>query len=403
MVQKKIGIVGKPSAGKTTFLNALCELNAKTAEYPFTTIEPNEGVAYVSSQCPCKELGVQCEPRNSACENGIRRIPIRILDVAGLVPGAHEGKGLGNQFLNDLADADALVHVLDCSGSLDFEGQEVESGSHDPMLDVQFLEKEITLWMVGILKKGWNRLIRTAESEKDKVVDLLSERFSGLKVTNKQIAQSFVSLDLPDTLRNWSDEHIYTLCKAILHVSKPFIHAANKIDKPTSKDNLKKLIQSLGEDRVIPTAAALEIFLQKMNKKGNIVYISESGSLELQKDAEIKPQELTVLQKTKTEILECYGSTGILKVLNTAAFDALGFIVVYPVADTSKFSDHDGHVLPDAFLVSKGTNAKGLAEIIHQDLAKSFIHAIDAKTKRRLAENYQLEDGDVIRIVSAAK
>ncbi|MFW9914899.1 MAG: redox-regulated ATPase YchF [Candidatus Thorarchaeota archaeon] len=402
MVQKKIGIVGKPSAGKTTFLNALCGLNAKTADYPFTTIDPNEGVAYVSSPCPCKELEVQCEPRNSSCENGIRRIPIRIIDVAGLVPGAHEGKGLGNQFLGDLADADALIHVLDCSGSLDFEGQEVESGSHDPTLDIEFLEKEIALWMVGILKKGWDRLVRRSDSEKAKHVDLLYEKFSGLKITKTHIMQALASVDLPSSPREWSDDHNYELCRAILHLSKPFIHAANKIDRPSSKPNLEKLIQVHGEERIIPTSAAVEVFLQKASEKNAIEYNSKIGSLKILDDTKLNPQELNVIQKAKMEILEPYGSTGVLKTLNTATFGALKLIVVYPVADTTKFSDHDGRVLPDAFLVPEGTTAKGFAEIIHQDLAKSFIHAIDAKTKRRLAESHELNNNDVIRIVSAA-
>ncbi|MFX0116158.1 MAG: TGS domain-containing protein, partial [Candidatus Hodarchaeota archaeon] len=185
-------------------------------------------------------------------------------------------------------------------------------------------------------------------------------------------------------------------------LGKPLIHAANKIDRPTSKENLKKLIQAYGEDSIIPTSAAVEIFLQKLNEKHLISYNSKLGSFEILDDSELKSQELNILEKAKGEILEPYGSTGVLRTLNNAAFNALKLIVVYPVADTAKFSDHDGRVLPDAFLVPKGTTARGLAEIIHQDLAKNFIHAIDAKTKRRLAENHELNDGDIIRIVSAA-
>lgn len=402
MVQKKIGIVGKPSAGKTTFLNALCGLNAKTADYPFTTIDPNEGVAYVSSPCPCRELEIKCEPRNSSCEDGIRRIPIRILDVAGLVPGAHEGKGLGNKFLGDLADADALIHVLDCSGSLDFEGQEAEPGSHDPLLDIEFLEKEIAFWMAGILKKGWDRLARRAESEQIKSADLLFEKLSGLKIAKEHIVQALASVNLPASPREWKDEDVYSLSKSILHFGKPFIHAANKIDKPTSKEHFNGLVQAHGENKIIPTSAAVEIFLQKMNERDLIDYNSKLGSLEVLDETKLKPPEANVLQKAIKEIIEPYGSTGVLKTLNTAAFDALELIVVYPVADTTQYSDNDGRILPDAFFVPKGTTAKGLAEIIHHDLAKNFIHAIDAKTKRRLAENHELNDSDIIRIVSAA-
>ena len=85
-----VGIVGKPSSGKTTFLNAACLTDAKTAPYPFTTVEPNHGVAYIRVDCVCKELGVEDNPQNSVCQDGVRRIPVEILDVAGLVPGAWE-------------------------------------------------------------------------------------------------------------------------------------------------------------------------------------------------------------------------------------------------------------------------------------------------------------------------
>ncbi len=403
MVQKKIGIVGKPSAGKTTFLNALCGLNAKTADYPFTTIEPNEGVAYVSTNCPCQELGVKCDPRNSDCEEGVRRIPIRILDVAGLVPGAHEGKGLGNKFLNDLADADVLIHVLDCSGSLNSEGQEIKPGVHDPNNDIQFLEKEIVLWMIGILKKGWDRFLRRAESEKQKSQDLLAEKLSGLKITKAHIAHALSTVELSPSPRNWTDDDLFSLCQFILQIGKPFIYSANKIDKPTSKKHYKNLIDLYGDEKVIPTSAAVEIFLQKMSQQNKIRYDSKNGFLEINNRDSLKAQELDVIEKAEKEIIDQFETTGILRALNYATFDALRLIVVYPVADATNYTDHDGNVLPDAFLVPKGSTAKSLAEIIHQDLAKNFIHAIDARSKRRLAEDHQLQDGDIIRIVSAAK
>ena len=129
-----IGIVGKPSSGKTTILNALCMTDAKMGNYPFTTINPNRGIAYVRVPCPCRDLDTNCNPRTGSCQEGTRYVPIEVLDVAGLVPGASEGKGLGNQFLDDLRQANVLIHVLDTSGTTDAEGNDVDS--YNPVDDI---------------------------------------------------------------------------------------------------------------------------------------------------------------------------------------------------------------------------------------------------------------------------
>ncbi|MEM4201360.1 MAG: GTPase, partial [Nitrososphaerales archaeon] len=112
-----VGIVGKPNTGKSTFFNAATLMNVPMANYPFTTIQPNYGVAYLRKDCVCKRLNVKDNPVNSVCVNGVRLIPVKLVDVAGLVPGASQGRGLGNKFLDDLRQADALIHVVDASGS----------------------------------------------------------------------------------------------------------------------------------------------------------------------------------------------------------------------------------------------------------------------------------------------
>ena len=150
-----IGFVGKPSSGKSTIFAAATLIDVARASYPFTTIEPNRGMGFVRVECVDKEFNVQCNPRSGFCVNHTRFVPVELLDVAGLVPGAHEGKGLGNKFLDDLRQADVLIHVVDASGSTNEKGEAVESGSHDPSKDVKFLEEELELWMLGILENNW--------------------------------------------------------------------------------------------------------------------------------------------------------------------------------------------------------------------------------------------------------
>ncbi|WP_455143204.1 YchF-related putative GTPase [Candidatus Hodarchaeum mangrovi] len=394
-----IGIVGKPSSGKTTFLNALCGTSAKTGDYPFTTIDPNQGVGFVTTPCVCNELNVTCQPRNSECIDRIRKIPIKLIDVAGLVPGAYKGRGMGNQFLADLAQADILIHVVDASGSLNEEGENVEPGSHDPMIDISFLEDEITQWMNGILKKDWNRAIRKAQTEQKNIIDFITEKFTGLKITKSDIlhAVNESNLDLKN-VQNWTDEEILKLCNSVQKIGKPILIAANKIDKPTSKSHLENL-QNMFGNFVIPTTALTDLVLKNLNTQRKINYISESGKLEIIDELSTKEQQ--IILKIEKEILLPYKTTGVFETLNRAVFDVLKLIPVYPVADSTHYSDQDGRILPEVFLVKEGTTVKELAGIIHQDLFKNFIYGVDAKTNRKLSDKSVIKFGDVIRIVAA--
>lgn len=395
-----VGIVGKPSSGKTTFLNALCGTSAKTADYPFTTIDPNQGVGFVTTPCVCQELNVTCNPRNSECVDNVRKIPVKVIDVAGLVPGAYEGRGMGNQFLSDLAQADILIHVLDISGSLNEEGESLDPGSHDPSKDIQFLENEIAQWMVGILKKDWLRAVRKAETERKNILDFITEKMTGLKITRAHISQAAKAANLDaSAAKEWNDTDLVRLCQEIQKKGKPIILAANKIDRPTSKRNFERLKKDIG-DHIVPTSALTDIVLKNLETKEKVKYVSESGRLTLSPN--LPPNEEQIVTKIQTDILTPYGTTGIFSTLNTAIFDVLELISVYPVADVSNLSDQDGKILPDVYLVPKGTSVKELAGIVHQDLFKHFLFGIDVRTNRKLSEKHEIQFGDVIKIQAAA-
>ena len=395
-----IGIVGKPSAGKSQFLNAACLTSVKTADYPFTTIEPNLGTAYVRHKCVCKELEVNCNPRNSICKNGIRLIPVNLLDVAGLVPDAWKGRGLGNKFLDDLRRADALIHVIDASGSLDEEGRPVEPGSWNPIKDVEFLENEITMWLLEIIKRDWGKISRLAVMEKKNFADILADRLAGLGITKIHIINaaknSSVHLDTP---HKWGEEDIFNFVNETRKIAKPMIIAANKIDKQTSKENIKKLIDE--GYPIVPTSALAEFFLRQLAEKKIIDYVPGDPDFNILKSEEIPDNDKKVLERIKSEILSEYKTTGVQEVLNKIVFEVLDLIAVYPVEDQNTFSDHQGLVLPDVLLVPKGTTTKQLAYKIHTDLGESFIYAVCGRSNKRLGEGHELVDGDVVKIVSA--
>ncbi|WP_287585052.1 redox-regulated ATPase YchF [Candidatus Borrarchaeum sp.] len=396
-----VGIVGKPSSGKTSFLNAACLTDAKVASYPFTTIEPNQGIAYVRKPCPHVDLGVEDTPVNSLCMEGIRHIPVELIDVAGLVPDAWQGKGLGNQFLDDLRQADVLIHVLDASGSIDADGQPIEAGSYDPKQDISFLEREINMWFLQIIQKDWNRLTRHAESARKEIDEPLADKLSGLGITRSHIRwalrEESVSKEKPV---NWSDEELFNFVEVLRKVSKPMIIVANKVDMSTSEKYLNSLLE-LEDYIVVPTCALCEYALKKLDEKDVIEYKSGEKSFKVNKSDVISDKEKASLERIQTEILEKYGSTGVQAALEKAVFELLDMIAVYPVHDTTKFADSEGRVLPDVYLVKRGTTAKEFAGKIHTDLAETFIHAVDARTGKRLGENHELSDGDIIKIVSA--
>lgn len=400
-----VGIIGKPSAGKSTFLNAACLTDAKVGDYPFTTIEPNVGTGHVVTKCVCEELGVKDTPINSICVDHQRYIPIKLLDVAGLVPDAHLGKGLGNKFLSDLSRADVLLHILDISGELDLEGRKIDTGTHDPLDDINFLENEIDLWFKNILlRTDWRKFTNKVTMEKTNFIDALYERLSGLAIQKKHILKSLEISELnTERLDQWNDSQIEHFSKILRKISKPIIIVANKIDKKNSVTNFHR-IQKVIESPIIPSSSLAEFFLRQLNEKRIISYRPGASTFDVLQPEKISEKEKSVLNEIQMKILDLFGNTGIQISLNTAVFDILNNIVVYPVHDEKKYMDHDGNILPDAYIIPKDMHLKEFIQNkIHSDLAKNFIYALDAKTKLRLGENHELKHNDVIKVVSAAR
>ena len=392
----QIAVTGKPNVGKSSFFNSATASKVEMANYPFTTIDANIAIGHVIDTCPCKELDVVCNPRNSECIDGKRIIPVELIDVAGLVPGAHEGKGLGNKFLDDLIQAKVLIHVIDASGSTDAEGNPVEAGSYDPLEDIDFMENEIVMWLYGILSRNWVRLARKIGAEHLDVSKVIYEQLSGTGITVEDVIEAKRKIE-PD-YNKWEEEDLIELTRNILKISKPMIIVANKADLPTSADNIKRLQEKY--PFVIPCSAESELALVRAAESGLINYTSGDSSFDLVDGEALNKNQKTALEYIQTNILDVYGSTGIQKALNTAIFDLLDMITVYPVSDEHKYTDQKGNVLPDAFLIKKGSTPHDLAFVIHSDIGDKFLYAIDARKNMRISSDYELVSGDIISIVT---
>lgn len=390
-----IGLVGKTNVGKSTFFKALTLAEVAIAPYPFTTIEKNEGIAFVKVDCVEKEFRTKCKPKYGYCVNSERFIPVKIIDVAGLVPGAHTGKGKGNQFLDDLREADMLIHVLDASGTSDENGR--PTSGYDPCFDVKFLQDEIDLWMHAIIAENWKNFARKISTTGKKATAEMARMLSGLKINEEMVKDAMKKLNLSERIVEWNDEQLLAFVCELRKKSKPMIIAANKVDLPRAADNIEKLKKTFPEMMIISCSAESELALREAAKHGLINYVPGENDFEIKK--ELTAEQQKALNFVKEKILKKYGSTGIQQCLNEAVFDFMKCITVYPVENEKHFSDSHGNVLPDAFLMPQNSTALDLAYKIHTSIGENFIAAIDSRTGKRLAKDYKLKDNDVIRIM----
>lgn len=389
-----VALAGKPNAGKSTFFRAATMADVDVANYPFTTIDPNRGVSHVRTRCPCLDRDERCGDED--CRDGKRYVPIELLDVAGLVPGAHEGRGLGNQFLDELTAADVVLNVVDASGGTDAEGEPVEVGSYDPVKDVRFVEEEMDLWLAGIIERNWESVARRSRSPGFDIDDALADMLTGIGATEADVAAVLRGLDYPTDPREWTDEHQKALGRAIRARTKPMVVVANKVDLAPAEVVDRLLAAS--ED-VVPASAEGELALRHGARAGVVDY--DPGDTEFEVIDEPTEEQERGLDRIRA-VLDDWEGTGVQSALNRAVYDRLDRVTVYPVENETRWTDGQGNVLPDAFLLPQGSTPRDLAYAVHSDIGDGYLHAVDARSGRRIGEDHELGEGDVIKVVSTA-
>lgn len=398
-----IGLVGKPSAGKSTFFKAATLAEVAIASYPFTTIKSNHGIGYVKVDCIEEEFGVKCKPNHGFCIEGKRFVPVEIMDVAGLVPGASEGKGLGNKFLDDLRTADVFIHILDVSGTTDAEGKLTEN--YDISKDVEFLEQELDKWFFNIMVKAWKTFIRKIETElgdsgsKGNFSKTVAKQFSGLKVSEADVRNVLIKNPFSAKPGLWNNDDLMRFASALRKESKPVIIAANKIDLEKSPENYEKIKEKFPGMIVIPCSADSELALREASKADLVDYIP--GERDFSVKGNLSKRQENALERIKENVLDKFEKgTGVQAVLNYAVFDLLRYIAVFPVENVNKLTDSKGNILPDCFLLPEGSTALDFAYFMHTDLGNDFVKAIDARSKTALGKDHKLKHRDVLEIIT---
>lgn len=395
-----IGIVGKPSCGKSTFFKAATLADVDIANYPFTTIKPNHAVGFVKVEDPAIPFGKTSQPRMGYVQDRWRFVPVDMIDVAGLVPGAHKGEGMGAQFLNDLNQADVLIHVIDVSGSVNERGEAVQAGSYDPAKDIAFLEEELDHWYKAILTKGWERFARQASQEKQQAHKAIAKQMSGVGVGEDLAQRSIDEVGIAGTpVGSWTEDDRYRLARCLREATKPMIIAANKIDVPCARENLERLRTQFPKYRIVPCSAESELALKEANKHGLVEYIPGETDFRIASPENLSGKQGNALRFIEEHVLAPFGGTGVQDVLNAAVFEILGYKPIYP-GGVSKLEDSEGRCLPDCFLMPKESTALDFAFRLHTDFGKRFIKAVNVKSKMPVGKDHVLEAGDIIEIMA---
>jgi ribosome-binding ATPase len=309
---------------------------------------------------------------------------MELLDVAGLVPGAHEGKGLGNKFLDDLRHADALIHVVDASGKTDAEGKNTRG--YDPSVDIAWLRSEIIAWIKGNLWERWGSIKRRHVATKSTAQQTLTAQLSGYSATPTLIARALDKLNLKEPLEQWSEETVDRVISSFMDEKFPTVIALNKIDDADAYTNLVRIAKMHKNNEVVPCSAKAELFLRRMAKQGYVQYTEGSDSVWTRQDLiddgdpeggglkELDEKNQELIDEYKDMILYRYNSTGVVQVLSKAA-EILGLVPVFPVRNISTFSSGSDAkaVFRDCVLVKKGTTVSEVAKKVMGDAPLAYV------------------------------
>jgi ribosome-binding ATPase len=398
----RIGLVGKTNTGKTTFYNSATLSAAEISNYPFTTKQPNVGNAHAIALCVHKEFDRQDNPKNSRCIDGWRFIPIELVDLPGLIKGAWEGKGLGNQFLSIAAQSDALLHVVDASGSIDASGKIAESGTGDPVADVGDIEEELVMWYLKLFEANRDKISRAISGAGMDIVHAITEVFRGIGVKDEHVKLALEQNKLTAVMvDDFGPQETKDFCWSLRDISKPTLIVANKVDLPSATENFRRLREEYKDIIVVPASADAELTLRRAETRGVIRYIPGDERFEINEQTSLNDKQKWALNFIRKDILGEYMRTGVQFAINVAVFKLLKMNAIYPVANVQNFSDKHGNVLPDVYLMKSGSTVEDLAREIHSELAKGMLYAVDARDGLRLPLDYHLKDRDVLSIVSA--
>ena len=399
----KIGLIGKTNTGKTTFFNSSTLSSDEISTYPFTTKKSSTSVGYAITLCVHPEFNVIDNPNNSRCEDGWRYIPIELIDLPGLIKDAWKGKGLGNQFLSIASQSDALLHVVDASGSIDATGKITETGSGDPVSDFADIEEELNMWYQKILEGNRDRLQKIIKSGDDHV-DALTELYQGVGVKRNHVKEALKTSGLEEKdIENYDMHDSKKFASYLRKISKPTLIVANKIDVKGADKNFERLRERYNDMIVIPASADSELTLRRAEQKNLIKYSPGSEKFDILQTNELNQKQKEALNFIQSDIMGEYMRTGVQFAINVTVFKLLKMNSVYPVASPEKLSDKKGRVLPDLVLLKDGATVTDLAKEIHSDLTKGLLYAKDLRYNLRVPTNYQLRDRDVICLISASK
>jgi len=247
---------------------------------------------------------------------------------------------------------------------------------------------------IGIPKKFVESEGVSAEVKKN-FAEAVAKQFSGLKVDVDDVKSVVLKSGLnPEKPASWTEENLANFARMLRKKTKAMIIAANKMDRPDSAENFKKIKEEF-DYPIVPCFADGELSLRQADKAGLIDYIPGEKTFEIKK--ELNEKQKSALEEIK-KIIEKYGSTGVQEIINQVVFYIMRYVAVFPAG--AKMTDSKGNVLPDCFLMREGSTALDFAFRLHTDIGKNFVKAINLKTKQAVGKDYLLKHLDGIEIIT---